>query len=87
MDEKTTKGSVKMMKVAIVQLDPPEGLESVEGSEEAEIEIENWPEDGKDNIIPIGKPFQCSIHLANRLKNAGRIKRYTITSVEVPAGR
>lgn len=83
MAERTTKGSIPMKKVAIVQLDQPEGLESVEGNEEAEIEVENWPEDGNDNIIPIGKPFQCSIHLANRLKNAGRIKRYTITSVPI----
>ena len=82
MAEKTTKGQ-KMKKVAIVQLDQPEGLESVDGNEEAEVEIENWPEDGKENIIPIGRPFQCSIHLANRLKNAGRIKNYSIRTVPV----
>lgn len=64
------------MEVAVVQLDPIEGAKTDDGSP---IEIENWPEDGKDNILPIGKPFQCSIHLAERLKNGGRINDYTIT--------
>lgn len=79
MAEKTTR----MKKVAIVQLSQPEGLESVDNDPNKKLEVENWPEDGKDNIIPIGKPFQCSIHLANRLKRAGRIENYTVTEVPV----
>lgn len=71
------KPTPRTIKVAVVQLDPIEGAKTEDGSP---IEIENWPEDGKDNIIPIGRPFQCSIHLAERLKNAGRIKKYTITT-------
>lgn len=69
----------KIRKVAIVQLNPDPDLISVEGG--GDVEIENWPEDGKDNIIPIGKPVAVSIHLANRLVNAGRIKSYTIQAI------
>ena len=71
--------TAKTRKVAVIQLDRPEGLESVEDGGEAE--IENWPEDGMDNIIPIGKPVQVSVHLAERLRRAGRIKTYSIQTV------
>lgn len=77
MAEKTTKKRFK--KVAVVQLDMPEGFEGVDDG--GKLEVENWPEDGRDNIIPIGKPFQCSIHLANRLLRAGRIKNYSISTI------
>lgn len=69
----------KTKKVAIIQLNRPENLESVEDGGDAE--IENWPEDGKDNIIPVGKPVQVSIHLAERLRRAGRIESYTIRTI------
>lgn len=69
----------KTKKVAIIQLSRPENLESVEDGGDAE--IENWPEDGRDNIIPVGKAVQVSIHLAERLRRAGRIESYTIQTV------
>ena len=47
-----------------------------------EEEIENWPEDGKDNIIPVGKEVVVSIHLAQRLVNAGRIKNFRIVTLQ-----
>ncbi len=71
----------KMKKVAIVQLDRDPNLVSVQDG--GEIEIENWPEDGMDNIIPVGKPVQVSVHLAERLRLAGRISTYSVT--EIPA--
>lgn len=78
MAEKTTK---RFKKVAIIQLNKPEGFIGI--NEGGDLEVENWPEDGKDNIIPIGRSYQCSIHLANRLVRAGRIDGYTIQEVEI----
>lgn len=70
-------------KVVMVQLDNPEGLKAIDDVEGKPIEIENWPMDGKDNIIPVGKPVQVSPELAVRLINAGRIKKATIQTVQV----
>lgn len=77
MAEKKVK---KVKKVAIVQLARDPNLISVEDGGNAD--IENWPEDGRDNIIPVGKPVRVSIHLANRLLNAGRIENYSIQTIE-----
>ena len=79
MAEKTTKKRLK--KVAVIQLNQPEGLQGIDDG--GTLEVENWPEDGRDNIIPIGKAFQCSIHLANRLVRAGRIQSYSIQTIEI----
>ena len=83
MAEKEKKRIVK--KIVMVQLDTPEGLKAIDDIEGAQIEIENWPMDGKDNIIPVGKPVQVSPELAVRLINAGRIKKASIQTIEVEA--
>ena len=72
---------LKTKKIAVVQLNHDPNLESIDdgGSEE----IENWPEDGRDNIIPVGRPVRVSIHLAERLVTAGRINAYSIEEVPV----
>lgn len=70
-------------KIVMVQLDKPEGLKAIDDVEGAPIEIENWPMDGKDNIIPVGKSVQVSPELAVRLINAGRIERASIQSISV----
>ena len=70
-------------KIVMVQLDKPEGLKAIDDVEGEQIEIENWPQDGKDNIIPVGKTVQVSPELAVRLINAGRIERATIQTVSV----
>lgn len=70
-----------LKKIVIVQLDSPDGLKAIDDVEGAQIEIENWPQDGKDNIIPVGRAVQVSPELAVRLINAGRIKRATIQTV------
>ncbi len=81
MAEKTKRVITK--KIVMVQLDKPDGLKAIDDVEGAPIEIENWPQDGKDNIIPVGKTVQVSPELAVRLINAGRIERATIQSVTV----
>ena len=70
----------KKTKVAIVVLAPNPELKSVDDGGSAE--VENWPYDGKDNIVPVGKAFRCSIHLAERLKSAGRISNYDVIEAE-----
>lgn len=80
MEKKMENKYQKTEKRAIVQLDSIEGFKMDDGSA---IEIENWPEDGNDNIIPVGKPFECSIRLAERLKNAGRIQNYSTIAKKV----
>jgi len=70
-------------KVVMVQLEKPDGLKAIDDVEGAPIEIENWPMDGKDNIIPVGKSVQVSPELAVRLINAGRIERASIQSISV----
>lgn len=70
-------------KIVMVQLDKPEGLKAIDDVEGAPIEIENWPMDGKDNIIPVGKSVQVSPELAVRLINAGRIESASIQSISV----
>lgn len=70
-------------KIVTVQLEKPDGLKAIDDVEGAPIEIENWPMDGKDNIIPVGKSVQVSPELAVRLINAGRIERASIQSISV----
>lgn len=81
MPESKPAKKKRIVKVAIIQLDPLPNLQSVEG--DGSVEIENWPEDGRDNIIPIGRPVQVSIRLAERLRIAGRIKSYSISTIEL----
>lgn len=70
-------------KIVMVQLEKPDGLKAIDDVEGAPIEIENWPQDGKDNIIPVGRAVQVSPELAVRLINAGRIERATIQTISV----
>ena len=70
-----------LKKVVTIQLDNPEGLNAVDDDENAKVLVENWPEDGKDNIIPVGKPVRVSPHLAMRLIQAGRITSATIQTI------
>ena len=57
MAEKTEKQPVKLIKKALVHLNPRTDRvrDDDEPEEDEEEEIENWPEDGKDNIIPVCK--------------------------------
>ena len=83
MAEKTEKQPVKLIKKALVHLNPrTDRVSDDEPEEDEEEEIENWPEDGKDNIIPVGKEVVVSIHLAQRLVNAGRIKNFRIVTLQ-----
>lgn len=70
-------------KVIMIQLDNPDGLQAIDDDDTKKIEIENWPMDGKDNIIPVGKPVQVSPQLALRLVKAGRIKSAVIQTITV----
>ena len=70
-------------KVIIVQLDQPDGLQAIDDDQNAKVEVENWPHDGKDNIIPVGKPVQVSPELAVRLIQAGRIEKASIQTITV----
>lgn len=81
MAEKEKKLVTK--KIVMIQLDQPEGLRAIDDDDSKKTEIENWPHDGKDNIIPVGKPVQVSPELALRLIQAGRIKSATIQTVQV----
>ncbi len=71
----------KLKKVVMIQLDDPTGLEAVDDVKGAKVEVENWPMDGKDNIIPVGKTVEVSPELAMRLIRGGRIKSATIRTV------
>jgi len=81
MAEKEKKQVKK--KVVIIQLDQPEGLRGIDDDEKKKTEIEIWPHDGKDNVIPVGTPVQVSPELALRLIRAGRIAKATIQTVVV----
>lgn len=70
-------------KIVIIQLDQPEGLISIDDQKGEKIEVENWPEDGRDNIIPVGRPVEVSPKLAMRLIRSGRIDKATIQTVTV----
>lgn len=70
-------------KVVIVQLDQPDGLKAIDDTQGEKIDVENWPMDGKDNIIPLGKPVQVSPELAVRLIKAGRVDKCTIQTITV----
>ena len=70
-------------KVIIVQLDQPEGLQDIDDEKGAKVMVENWPEDGKDNVIPVGKPVQVSPELALRLIKGGRIEKASIQTITV----
>jgi len=70
-------------KVVIIQLDQPEGLRAIDDDDNKKLEIEIWPHDGKDNVIPVGTPVQVSPELALKLIKAGRITKATIQTVTV----
>lgn len=70
-------------KVVIIQLDQPEGLRAIDDDDNKKTEIEIWPHDGKDNVIPVGTPVQVSPELALRLIRAGRISKATIQTITV----
>ncbi len=70
-------------KVVMIQLDQPEGLQSIDDDKNKKTEIEIWPHDGKDNVIPVGVPVQTSPELALRLIHAGRIQKATIQTIVV----
>ena len=81
MAEKEKKRIVK--KVVMIQLDQPEGLRAIGDDDSKKTEIEIWPHDGKDNVIPVGTPVQVSPELAMRLIRAGRITKATIQTVTI----
>lgn len=85
MAEKAGKEVIpnKLIKKAIIILQPlvDRVRDDDEPEEDEQEEIENWPEDGKDNIIPVGREVVVSIHLAQRLVNAGRIKHFRIVTL------
>jgi hypothetical protein len=73
-----------LIKKALVTLQPrvDRVRDDDEPEEDEAEEIENWPEDGKDNIIPVGREVVVSVHLAQRLVNAGRIKNFRIVTLQ-----
>lgn len=74
----------KFVKKAEIYLTPNrERVVSEDEESDDDLEIENWPEDGKENIIPVGKAVVVSIHLAQRLVAAGRIKNFRVVSLQI----